>query len=176
MSDDRPPSDDADGADVPERAVDPRPSDTDAPRPTDVEDPRPADVDDSRPADVDDSPPSGPDDYQPSDTGDHRPEDGEGHGSASGNDDGRPGGRDVEVPLRVYKAVTVFSTLFAVMAVVAGFVLLDTATQRATAAPGEADVALALVGLGSIALGAVVYAFSTRFRARGMGKPKDEAD
>ena len=44
------------------------------------------------------------------------------------------GARDVVVPLRVYKAVTVFSTLFAVVFVLAGFVLLfffkDTATAE----------------------------------------------
>lgn len=76
----------------------------------------------------------------------------------------------------MYKTVTVFSTLFAVGAVVLGFVLLDRATQRATAAPEDVNALVALLGLGSIAAGAVVYAFSTRFRARGMGKPKDEAD
>jgi hypothetical protein len=87
-----------------------------------------------------------------------------------------PRGRDVEVPLEVYKAVTVFSTLFAVVLVVGGFVLLDEATQRATAAPDEVNVLLAVLGLGAIALGAGTYAFSTRFRAQGMGKSKDEAD
>ena len=86
------------------------------------------------------------------------------------------GGRDVAVPMHVYKAVTVFSTLFAVVAVVVGFVLLDEATQRATAAPEEVNVALAVAGLLAIAAGAGTYAFSTRFRAAGMGNPKDEAD
>lgn len=89
--------------------------------------------------------------------------------------DGQGGGRDVEVPLDVYKAVTVFSTLFAIVAVVGGFVLLDRATRRATAAPEDVDVLLVVIGLGVIALGAVTYAFSTRFRAPGMGKSKDEA-
>lgn len=87
-----------------------------------------------------------------------------------------PSGRDVEVPLEVYKAVTVFSTLFAVLAVVGGFVILDSATQRATAAPEDVNVLLAVVGLGAIAVGAGTYAFATRFRARGMGKPKDGGD
>jgi heme A synthase len=86
------------------------------------------------------------------------------------------GGRDVAVPMHVYKAVTVFSTLFAIVAVVVGFVLLDEATQRATAAPEEVNVALAVAGLLAIAAGAGTYAFSTRFRAAGMGNPKDEAD
>ena len=44
-------------------------------------------------------------------------------GDASG---GR--GRDVEVPLPVYKVVTVFSTLIAVVLVVGGFLALDAAT------------------------------------------------
>lgn len=87
-----------------------------------------------------------------------------------------PRGRDVEVPLDVYKAVTVFSTLFAVAFVVGGFVVLDEATQRATAPVDEVRVWLALLGLACIGVGATVYAFSTRFRARGMGKPKDDAD
>ena len=52
------------------------------------------------------------------------------------------GGRDVEVPMDVYKAVTVFSTLIAVLFVVVGFVVLDEATQRATAAPEEVNIIL----------------------------------
>ncbi|WP_435195535.1 DUF7315 family membrane protein [Natronomonas sp. EA1] len=87
-----------------------------------------------------------------------------------------PSGRDVEVPLEVYKAVTVFSTLFAVVMVVLGFILLDSATQRATAAVDDINVVLAVAGLAAIAVGAGTYAFSTRFRAQGMGKPKDGAD
>ena len=86
------------------------------------------------------------------------------------------GGRDVEVPMDVDKAVTVFSTLIAVLFVVVGFVVLDEATQRATAAPDEVNIVLAVVGLGAIALGAGTYAFSTRFRAGEMGNPKDDAD
>ncbi|PSP85435.1 hypothetical protein BRC83_02955 [Halobacteriales archaeon QS_1_68_17] len=80
------------------------------------------------------------------------------------------------VPLRVYKAVTVFSTLFAVLTVVVGFVLLDSATDRARAPLSEIDPVLALVGLGLIAAGAITYAYSTRFRAEGMGNAKDDAD
>jgi hypothetical protein len=87
-----------------------------------------------------------------------------------------PRGRDVEVPFEVYKAVTVFSTLFAVGAVVVGFVLLDWGTNRATADLSDVNVAITLAGLASIALGAATYAFSTRFRARGMGNAKDGAD
>lgn len=89
---------------------------------------------------------------------------------------GGPRGRDVEVPFEVYKAVTVFSTLFAVGAVVFGFVLLDWGTERATADLSDVNVAITLAGLASIALGAGTYAFSTRFRAHGMGNAKDGAD
>jgi len=92
------------------------------------------------------------------------------------NETGGPRGRDVEVPFEVYKAVTVFSTLFAVGAVVFGFVLLDWGTERATADLSDVNVAITLAGLASIALGAGTYAFSTRFRARGMGNAKDGAD
>lgn len=109
----------------------------------------------------------------------------------SASDAGSETRRDVVVPLEVYKVVTVFSTLLAVGAVVVGFVLLDWGTNRAQADPSEVNVALVVVGLLAIALGAVTYAFSTRFRAEGMagndasaeagaetgkGNSKDEAD
>jgi hypothetical protein len=84
------------------------------------------------------------------------------------------GGRDVVVPLALYKRITVFSTLFAVLAVLVGFVLLDTATGRATRELSEVNVGLAVAGLLSIGAGAAVYAFSTRFRTEGMGNPKDD--
>lgn len=86
------------------------------------------------------------------------------------------GRRDVVVPLEVYKAVTVFSTLFAVAAVVVGFVLLDVGTRRAQADPSDVNLGFVMAGLLAIALGAVTYAFSTRFRTAGMRKSKDEAD
>ncbi|WP_435153451.1 DUF7315 family membrane protein [Haladaptatus sp. DFWS20] len=84
--------------------------------------------------------------------------------------------RDVVVPLRIYKVVTVFSTMFAVFTVVGGFIALDFATDRATAPLPQVDYPLAIFGLLLIASGAVVYAFSTRFRAEGMGKSKDDSD
>jgi hypothetical protein len=87
-----------------------------------------------------------------------------------------PGGRDVEVPLEIYKIVTVFSTLFAVGMVVLGFVLLDWGTQRATADLSDVNVLITVSGLLTIALGAGTYAFSTRFRATEMGRSKDDAD
>lgn len=83
------------------------------------------------------------------------------------------GGRDVVVPLSLYKRITVFSTLFAVVAVLAGFILLDMATGRASRDLSEVNVVLAVAGLLSIGAGAAVYAFATRFRTAGMGNPKD---
>jgi hypothetical protein len=99
---------------------------------------------------------------------------GTGDGSDAREDDDKT--RDVEVPMRVYKAVTVFTTLFAVVTVVGGFVVLDSATNRARASFSEIDPLLALVGIGLIVAGAAAYAFSTRFRAEGMGKSKDDTD
>jgi hypothetical protein len=95
--------------------------------------------------------------------------------TGGGSGDG-PRGREVAVPDHVYKRVTVFSTLFAVVTVVGGFVVLDAATERASVSLSEADPVLALVGVALIAVGAVTYAFSTRFRAAGMGNAKDESD
>jgi len=98
--------------------------------------------------------------------------DGDGEGDAGGESKTR----DVVVPMRVYKAVTVFTTLFAVATVVGGFIVLDTATNRARATLADVDPLLALLGVGLIVAGAAAYAFSTRFRAEGMGKSKDDTD
>ncbi|AQL44570.1 hypothetical protein BV210_14385 [Halorientalis sp. IM1011] len=78
--------------------------------------------------------------------------------------------------MRVYKAITVFTTLFAIVTVVGGFVVLDSATNRATASLSEIQPLAALAGIGLILAGAAAYAFSTRFRAEGMGKSKDDTD
>lgn len=86
------------------------------------------------------------------------------------------GFREVEVPLRVYKTVVVFSTMFAVGLVVGGFIVLDVATQRARLPLSDIDPVLALLGLAMLIGGAAVYAFATRFSAPGMGKPKDGGD
>jgi len=101
--------------------------------------------------------------------------------SASGSESGptpETRTREVVVPLEVYKRVTVFSTLFAIVAVVGGFVVLDRATDRATADLSEIDPLLALLGVGLMNAGSLAYAFSTRFRAEGMGNgnPKHESD
>jgi hypothetical protein len=93
---------------------------------------------------------------------------------AGETDDGES--RDVVVPLRVYKAVTVFTTLFAVATVVGGFVLLDVATDTGQAPVDEINVVVALAGIGLVVVGAAAYAFSTRFRTEGMGKSKDDTD
>jgi hypothetical protein len=102
---------------------------------------------------------------------------------ADGDDDrpaaegsAEPGGSEVVVPMRLYKTVTVFSTLLAILGILGGFVLLDRGTQRATAAPDEVSLPVVAVGLAFIVGGSAVYAFSTRFRAEGMGKPKDDTD
>jgi uncharacterized membrane protein len=105
---------------------------------------------------------------------------------------GRRGRRDIEVPMRLYKTITVFSTLIAVVTVVAGFLLLDAATLqvsflRAIIAGGLGAVGLsvptgvlstvlAVCGLLVIAFGAAVYTIATRFRAEGMGKSQEDAD
>ncbi|MES3516656.1 MAG: hypothetical protein PPP58_03215 [Natronomonas sp.] len=80
------------------------------------------------------------------------------------------------VPLRLYKTVTVFSTLIAIVSILAGFIVLDRATQRATVAPEDVNLILAVLGIGLIVGGSAVYAFSTRFRTEGMGKSKDDSD
>jgi hypothetical protein len=95
---------------------------------------------------------------------------------AEATGDGSSGSSDVVVPLRVYKTVTVFSTLFAVVFVLAGFVMIDDATNRATAPLSEVDPILASLGLLLLVGGAAVYAFSTRFRTEEMGKSKDDSD
>jgi hypothetical protein len=107
------------------------------------------------------------------------------------DDGGARGRRDVVVPMRLYKTVTVFSTLIAVVSVVFGFMLLDAATLNVSvlgtfvrgvlAAVGVAvddgllSTVLTAVALGIIAFGAGVYTLGTRFRARGMGKSQEDS-
>ncbi len=104
------------------------------------------------------------------------------------------GSRDVVVPMPLYKTVTVFSTLLAVVGVVGGFVLLDAAVMsggvvrvavNALLSVGGVRVSpsvwaslqpvFAVGGLLAIALGAAVYVLGSRFRAEGMGRD-DESE
>nr|WP_218644761.1 hypothetical protein [Natronomonas gomsonensis] len=78
--------------------------------------------------------------------------------------------------MRLYKTVTVFSTLIAIVSILGGFVLLDRGTQRSTASPEDVNLLLVAIGLALIVGGSAVYAFSTRFRTAGMGKSKDDTD
>lgn len=89
---------------------------------------------------------------------------------------GPSGSREVVVPIRLYKTITVFSSIIAIGAILGGFILLDVATNRTQADPSEVNVALALLGVGLIAFGTVTYAFSTRFRTEGMGSAEDETE
>lgn len=93
-------------------------------------------------------------------------------------DDDRSGWRerDVVVPIRLYKTVTVFSTLIAMVCVILGFAVIDVATNRARAPIEDVNVAGALAGLALIAFGGAVYAYGGRFRASGMGNSKDRGD
>jgi len=116
----------------------------------------------------------------------------EGTGERPADTDSRTGGRDVVVPMRLYKTVTVFSTLIAVVSVVFGFMLLDAATLNVsflggvvrgllavagvTVADGILSTLFAAAGLGIIGFGAGVYVIGTRFRAEGMGKSQEDSD
>lgn len=71
--------------------------------------------------------------------------------------------RHVTVPMEIYKVVTVFTTVLAVGAIIAGLYLIDRGTDRARAPAEDIEVVVTLVGVGLIVLAAVTYAFSTRF-------------
>ena len=94
----------------------------------------------------------------------------------------------------IYKTVTVFSTLLAVLGVVGGFVLLDAAVMAGGVVRFAVNAVLsvfslriapevwtslqpvfAVLGLAGIALGAVVYVLGSRFRAEGMGEDGDDS-
>ncbi|MFB6210210.1 MAG: hypothetical protein ABEI76_01595 [Halobacteriales archaeon] len=96
----------------------------------------------------------------------------EGDRSVAGSEPDSVSRREVVVPLPMYKVVIVFSTLLAIFGVVAGFIVLDAATDRANAPASEIDPGLAVLGLVLIAGGGGIYAFASRFRAEGMGKSK----
>jgi len=102
-----------------------------------------------------------------------------------------PNGREIVVPLRLYKTVTTFSTLAAVVAYFVGFTLVDAATLQVsfirttivyvldtigiTPADGVLTALLAIIGISSILVGTAVYVLGTRFRAQGMGKAQEDA-
>lgn len=126
------------------------------------------------------------------------PDDEQSGDSAVGPTEGPGGRREVELPRSLYKIVTVFSTLLSVLFVVLGFVVLDAATTVLSNPPASVVVELlalagpsvetlstysstiaivvGLLGLALVVAGAGVYVYGSRFRAPGMGKPKDEAD
>jgi len=92
--------------------------------------------------------------------------------------------RDVVVPIALYKRVTAYATLAAVVTVVLGFVMLDAATLNVSLTrqlvvgvlgavgidPSETllTALFSVAGLGLIAFGAGVYVLGSRFRAPGM--------
>ncbi|ATW87750.1 hypothetical protein halTADL_0954 [Halohasta litchfieldiae] len=102
------------------------------------------------------------------------------------------GRRDVVVPLRLYKTITVFSTLIAALSILAGFILLDAATLQMSVlrrlivtaveaigvTPNQELLGglLAVGGLSLMALGSGVFILSSRFRAEGMGNSQEDAD
>ncbi|SMP32744.1 DUF7315 family membrane protein [Halobellus salinus] len=125
--------------------------------------------------------------------------DGDATGVAADDADGEPPtgtdearDRDIVVPMRLYKTVTVFSTLIAVVCVVFGFMLLDAATLNVSflgsivtgvlalvgvgVGDGLLSTAFAVGGLGIIGFGAGVYVVGTRFRAEGMGKSQEDSN
>ncbi len=112
--------------------------------------------------------------------------------SDSSNAPDESGRRDVVVPLRLYKTITVFSTLIAALSILTGFILLDAATLEVSVLRG---VIVSVIGLGGItpdqsllsgllgvaglslmALGSGVFILSSRFRAEGMGNAQEDTD
>lgn len=105
-------------------------------------------------------------------------------------DDGGP--RDIVVPSRLFKLITVVTTLIAVPVIVLGFMFLDAATLRTSVArwtvlvvvdwiglgvsESVISVLLGLVGLGLIVAGAGIYVVGSRFRAAGMGNAEEDTD
>jgi hypothetical protein len=112
--------------------------------------------------------------------------------ASDSTDSGGRGRRDVVVPLRLYKTITVFSTLIAAASILAGFILLDAATLQVSVLRGLLVLAieavwttpdqgllsglLGVAGLCLMALGSGVFVLSSRFRTAGMGNSQDDAD
>jgi hypothetical protein len=102
------------------------------------------------------------------------------------------GRRDIVVPLRLYKTITVFSTLIAAVSILAGFILLDAATLQVSVlrrlivlaisslgiAPDQGLLSgvLGIAGLSLMAAGSGVFILSSRFRAEGMGNAQEDTD
>jgi hypothetical protein len=102
------------------------------------------------------------------------------------------GRRDIVVPMRLYKTVTVFSTLIATVCILAGFILLDAATLQVsvlravllsvlarvglTVGQELFSVVLGIGGLSLMAVGTGVFVLASRFRAPGMGNPQEDSD
>lgn len=100
--------------------------------------------------------------------------------------------RRVDVPMPIYKVVTVFSTLIAAVTIVFGFFLLDAATLQISLFRSAIEVvfswfglaigadllsgALGVVGLVAIAFGAWIFVLGTRFTAEGMGNAQEDSD
>jgi hypothetical protein len=90
----------------------------------------------------------------------------------------------VVVPMRMYKGITVFSTLVATVLVVLGFFLFDAATQAGNPvrqlvvwlaglvgvvpSSGVLGVGFGLAGIAAILLGAGSYVLGTRFKTAEM--------
>lgn len=112
-------------------------------------------------------------------------------GTTASDTDGT-GRRDIVVPLRLYKTITVFSTLIAAVSILAGFILLDAATLqvsvlRSLIVTGVEAIGvtpnqdllgglLGIAGLSLMAFGSGVFILSSRFRAAGMGNAQEDAD
>ncbi|QCC49758.1 DUF7315 family membrane protein [Halapricum salinum] len=103
------------------------------------------------------------------------------------SDSDRTGRREdgtIVVPMRMYKGITVFSTLVATVLVVLGFVSFDAATRTdhlfrttlrwvfeavgVTLSVDVLNVLFGLLGVGLIVLGAGSYILGTRFKTEGM--------
>lgn len=99
----------------------------------------------------------------------------------------------IVVPLRMYKGITVFSTLVATALVVFGFFLFDAATQPGNPIrrlvvgtfellgwvppTGVVDVAFGLLGVAVILLGAGSYILGSRFKTAEMvGGESDDGE
>ncbi|MFQ3294100.1 MAG: putative membrane protein [Halobacteriales archaeon] len=109
---------------------------------------------------------------------------------AQGTNESSRGGREVVVPMALYKRVTVFGTLLAIVTVLFGFMALDAAMYSRSLVrvnvmwilervglgtpTGVLSAGFAVIGLTLVVLGAWIYVLSTRFRTEGMGQVRDD--